>query len=250
MLSEELQLLVAGYVLGDLDPEEAAEFEQFLRENPAIAAEVAQMQAALETTFAVPEVSPPAHLRASILSQAETTPEETNRSTSAPVTLRRPRILWRRVMDVAAAGLILALGINNYRLWQTLQTTQATLQQYPLLTYRLNAIQAGSDASAQVVVNPNRLEATLAVENLPPLPPGKVYALWTVLEPNVPFTTDSKQAILTEVFQVDREGTVSKTISVPQVYRSSGVVTKVAVTIEDATSPQAHTGTPIMITKL
>jgi anti-sigma-K factor RskA len=160
MLSEELQLLVAGYVLGDLDPEEAAEFEQFLRENPAIAAEVAQMQAALETTFAVPEVSPPAHLRASILSQAETTPEETNRSTSAPVTLRRPRILWRRVMDVAAAGLILALGINNYRLWQTLQTTQATLQQYPLLTYRLNAIQAGSDASAQVVVNPNRLEAT------------------------------------------------------------------------------------------
>jgi hypothetical protein len=71
-----------------------------------------------------------------------------------------------------------------------------------------------------------------------------------VLEPDVPFTTDSKQAILTEVFQVDSEGTVSKTISVPQVYRSSDVVAKVAVTIEDANSPQAHIGTPIMITKL
>ena len=47
-LSEHLQLLIAGYVLGDLDLNEATEFEQILTADPAIAAEVAQMQQALE----------------------------------------------------------------------------------------------------------------------------------------------------------------------------------------------------------
>jgi anti-sigma factor RsiW len=65
--SEHLQLMIAGYVLGDLDPDEAVEFEQLLATDPAIAAEVAQMQNALETAYAPVEISPPSHLRSAIM---------------------------------------------------------------------------------------------------------------------------------------------------------------------------------------
>jgi hypothetical protein len=71
--------------------------------------------------------------------------------------------------------------------------------------------------------------------------------MWTVLEPNAPFTTDDKDAILTEVFRVDEQGNFTETVPVPVVYRVEGVVTNVAVTIEDAAAPQLHVGAPVVI---
>lgn len=59
MPSEQLQLLIAGYVLGDLSSEEVEEFEQLLANDSAIADEVARMQKALEISYAPPEVAPP-----------------------------------------------------------------------------------------------------------------------------------------------------------------------------------------------
>jgi anti-sigma-K factor RskA len=244
MPSEELQLLVAGYVLGDLSPEEAAEFERLLAEDPAIAEEVARMQNALEMTYTPPEVTPPAHLRSAILNQViPATPEP-----PAAFTPRTRRLPWRGIMEIAAAAVIVTLGINNYRLGQELKSAQVETQKYAVLTYALAATKTESNASAVVVVDPNNLEARLEVKNLPPLPPGKVYALWTVLEPDAPFTKDEKKAILTEVFQVDDRGNVSQTIVVPKVFRTKELVSKVAVTIEDADAPQKHVGSPIMIT--
>lgn len=245
MPSEELQLLIAGYVLGDLSPEEAAEFERLLVQDPAIAEELAQMQKALEIPYTPAEVAPPPHLRSVILDNVRTV----NSEIDPPVVPRsRRKLPWRSVMEVAAAAIIVALGINNYRLQQALQTAQAETQKYASLTYILDATKTDSQASATVVVNPNNLEATIAVKNLPPLPPGRVYALWTVVKKDAPFTTDDKKAILTEVFQVDERGNFSQTIPVPKAYRSKELVTKVAVTMEDANAPQKHVGSPIMIT--
>ena len=70
MTSEQLQLLIAGYVLGDLNANEAKEFEQLLATNPAIVREVAAMQQALELSYAPPEVSPPRKLRSQVLAAA------------------------------------------------------------------------------------------------------------------------------------------------------------------------------------
>lgn len=152
-------------------------------------------------------------------------------------------------MDLAAAVLIVGLGTSNYYLWRTLQAAQTEVLSAPL-TYSLRAKNAGNTASATVAVNPNTLKAVLTVKNLPALPPGKVYVLWTVLERNAPFTTDSKNAILTEVFEVDLDGSVSQTIILPKAYRSKELVSAVAVTVEDAVSPQRHEGTPILKTNL
>lgn len=232
---------MAGYVLGDLSPEETASFEQLLAQDPTIAAEVAQLQTVLEAVYAPREVTPPDALRSTILTQAEAV-----NSGSVPRSPRRPPLPWRGFMEVAAAGFIVALGINNYRLQQAL-TSQSTAPGTTLI-YVLQPTQTNSAAAAQVIVDPNELEATISAQNLPPLPPGKVYALWTVVQPDAPFTTDTKQAILTEVFQVDARGRFTQTIVVPKAYRSKAWVTKVAMTIEDANAPQKHTGKPVLMT--
>jgi anti-sigma-K factor RskA len=249
MPSEQLELLIAGYILGDLSPEEVEEFEQLLAINPVLADEVAQMQKALEISYAPPEVMPPPHLRSNLL---EANFHLANSSTSSrPAIKPRSRSFsWRWAMELAAAVLIVALGTNNYHLWYSLQAIRAEAQQSDPLTYSLRAQNAGTAASATVAVNPNTLEAMLKVKGLPPLPPGKVYVLWTVLEQNAPFTTDSKNAILTEVFEVNSDGSVSQPITLPKVYRSKELVSAVAVTVENAVSPQRHQGTPVLKTNL
>ena len=294
--------LIAGYVLGTLEPEEAAEFEQRLANNPELAQELAQVQQALELAYAPPDVAPPAHLRDRILA-AVASPNDSrsnlanpliDTSTEPPIeTLHYPSsdiainaknanetisvnesakmsivnssdsrfwhrstFSWGNAFGVAAAALIVALGIANYRLWTALQTAQ-TAQTEPTpsvasdrLTYSLQGTELADRASATLVVDRRTLEATLAVENLPPLPADKVYVLWTVVGSNAPLTTDDKGAILTEVFQVSGDGNFSGTISVPDVYRDDELVTKVAVTMEDAAMPQAHTGSIAMATQL
>lgn len=232
MPSEHIQFLVAGYVLGDLDADEATELERLMQHDPAIAQEVAQMQIALERSYGSPEAQPPAQLRAAILEAA--TPRKLR---SLPLS---------RALNVAAAVLIIALGFNNYRLWQLLQTSQA---QVATLTYSLRATST-NQATATLAVDPKTLNASLQVNGLPPLPEGKVYALWTVVEPNAPFTVDAKGAILTQAFTVNAQGNVEQKISVPPVFRSQTLVTKVAITVEDATAPQKHEGSPILITSL
>lgn len=250
MSSEHLQLLIAGYVLGDLDPNEAAEFEQLLLDHPAIADEVTQMQAALELSYDLPEVDPPTHLRSVILNaQAQPTPLAAVPDLAVSRTRRNP-FPWSRALNLAAAVLIVVLGINNYRLRQTLQASQTETQRLAALNYSLKSTEPTNPASATVAVNPNNLEAVLTVKDLPPLPPGKVYVLWTLLKEDAPYTTDAKGAILTEAFNVDAQGGVAKPIVVPRAFRSEALISKVAVTIEDATAPQKHQGKPIMVTSL
>ncbi len=246
MPSEQLQLLIAGYVLGDLEPEEAAELEQRLADDPALAEEVSRMQKALELSYALPELQPPAQLRSAILGAQAQSTQPQSRPQLRPV--GRAPFAWSRAIGVAAAGLIIALGINNYRLWQALQVSQTAPQRFDVLTYSLQSTAAAKPAAATVVANPNDLGAVLTAQNLPPLPPGKVYVLWTVLQQGAPFTTDHKGAILTEVFKVNPQGKVVRTVTLPEVYRSKDWITKIAITLEDAAAPQRHQGAPILIT--
>lgn len=247
--SEHSQLLIAGYILGDLDPQEAAEFEQLLSHNPAIAEEVQRMQTVLELSYAPQEIEPPTHLRSSVLSAHRSQPPVTSLQ-PVPNKPTRRSFPWSRAVHVAAAIAIAVLGINNYQLWQALQASQTEAQRLATLVYSLQATASGNPAAATVAVDPNRLEAVVTVQNLPPLPPGKVYVLWTVVKQDAPVTRDDKNAILTEVFTVDDSGQFSQAISVPPVFRSAKWVSTVAVTVEDAAAPQRHQGKPVMIAEL
>jgi len=241
---DEIQTLIAGYVLYDLTPEEAELFEQLLAEDPAIATAVTQMQQALELAYGEPEMAPSPALQARILASSTTAIPPT----AAPP-LRRSRRPWVPLWNVAAAALIVGLSVSNYGLWQSLQATRQQLAQSESLILTLQPTTDEVPGTVTVALNRDNLQGTLTVENLPPLPPEKVYVLWTVLQPNAPFTTDPKNAILTQVFTVDASGQGIESIVLPAAFQTSAVEA-IAITVEDATAPQLHRSQPILLQRL
>ncbi len=264
MSPEELQHLIAGYVLYTLSPEEAAVLEQLMRTDPAISHEIERMQQALESTFMLSEVQPPERLRSQILTLAHQemqqqseawvsspTVAETPVSISAPRPSQRRR--WGIGLGVIVASLIAGLSISNYVLWRSLKLAQSQPQPPPsseVLTVSLEPATTDSPAEVTILLDPANLQATLDAANLPPLPDGQVYVLWTVLEADAPFTTDAKNAILTETFTVDEQGTQSEQILLPPVYRDRRWVKAIAITVEAAEAPQRHDASPILIQAL
>ncbi|MGG6237956.1 anti-sigma factor domain-containing protein [Nodosilinea sp. AN01ver1] len=252
---EQLQNLLAGYVLYDLSPEESATLARLLAADPGLQREIDQMQQALEVAYDGDPVSPPAHLRQAVLGSARDelatpTPSVTaiaGKLASTPMgRSRRWPLAWR-----AAATLIAGLSLSNLLLWRTLQLERASRPSGNTITVGLSSPDAATPGQAQVVLNPDTLAGSLTVENLPPLEPGQVYVLWTVLDSNAPATVDQKNAILTTVFTVDEQGNVTQPIDLPAVYRRDpGLVRAIAITQERASAPQEHLSSPILIQPL
>ncbi|MCF2970898.1 hypothetical protein L1047_06785 [Synechococcus sp. Nb3U1] len=235
---EELQLWLAGYVLGDLSPEEAEGLQIILKQQPQLQQELDALQQALEIAHAVEEMQPSPTLRASLLqAQAEL----------ARQPLPTPMRHGSRFSPVGAlaAGLIVALGLGNFYLWHRLQVAQ--VQPGAVLTYELQPTAETLTGSVTVQVDPGRLQGSLVARDLPPLPEGRVYALWVVLEPGAPFTTDEAGAILTQAFRVDKAGNLEQEIRLPPVFQSVEWVRAVAITEEEESRPQAHQGSPLWI---
>ena len=243
------QLLISGYVLGNLSPAEALLFEEMLAENPALIEEVTVMQQALDSAYNPPEIAPPAGLRDRILSaanarktetiQRETPAENSNTTTSKS---KLPGIL-----GAIALFTIALLGFNNYRLWRIAKAPDAV--ETSQKTYLLQGDKLSQTAQAKLIVDRNRLDAKLIANNLPPLPPEQAYALWTVVGKDVPYTTDDKGAILTAVFQVNEEGNFTREIALPQPHLEPKTIQKMAITVEDVSAPQAHTGSIFISTQ-
>lgn len=69
-LTEELEILLAGYVLGDLTQEETTKVNQTLKFNPELVLEVNRLKKTLAIlTLSLTETSPPKSLRSKILKQ-------------------------------------------------------------------------------------------------------------------------------------------------------------------------------------
>lgn len=249
MSREEIQQLIAGYVLYDLSPEEFETLQRLAATDLTIAQEIAELQEALESAYGPAEVQPPEGLWTSILA-AQRAPKAAPSHSSPPslASVRSRRRRWGTGLGAMAAALIVGLGVSNYALWRSLQATQAQRDPAETITVFLEPTSAENPAVATVILNPDDLEATLTIENLPPLPEGQVYVLWTVLQPDAPFTTDDKDSILTNVFTADSEA--NQPISLPQVYRDRQWLKAIAITVEAADAPQRHESSPILITML
>ena len=256
MPTEAQQLLIAGYVLGHLNADEAAVFSKEIAADPLLQREVQRLQNALEAGFLPAEVTPPPHLRTALLNRAQTLrqaqTEEQTQTENRPLLLQPAAPLPARVkgLGIIAALAIVGLSLSNVFLWRSLQKLRLASAKQPTLQIALEPTETDLPASATVSVDPNRLQATLTVENLPPLPADQVYVLWTVLEADAAYTTDDKNAILTEVFTVNDQAQVSAQILVPRAFREADLVEAVAITIEDAEAPQRHDSAPILIKQL
>ena len=249
--SECEQLLISGYVLGDLSPAEALLFEELLRDNPDLIEQVSAMQQALEVAYAPAEVAPPAALRDRLLETANSQkvePETAEASVDndeevAVTTSRLPR---GKILGAIALAIATTIAVTNYLWWQNaIQTgkradTQSS--QSDRLTYLLQDTDPNKKYTAKLIVDRDRLNATLVTNDLPPLPSDKVYALWTVVGKDIPYTTDEKGAILTAVFQVPDSGNLTQEIAVPQPHLEPRTIKKIAITVEDISAPQTHKG--------
>ncbi|MGF1491353.1 MAG: hypothetical protein ACFBSC_02635 [Microcoleaceae cyanobacterium] len=254
MTPEQRQLLIAGYVLNDLSDEEAAIVEGLLA-DAEVMQEIEQMQFTLEQVYAPEEILPAPQLRAAVMTQAVGIQEDvqavepTIRSRSEALSIDSlPQ--WVKVLGAFAALLVAGLGLSNYFLWRSLRLQQAGLDSEPLVFSLQPTENISLTPEVVVEVNPATLKGTLNIENLPSLEPGKVYVLWTVLTPEAPFTKDSKNAILTQVFTVAGEGEQNQSIVLPSAFQDPNLVTAIAVTVEDANAPQRHESLPILIEKL
>jgi anti-sigma-K factor RskA len=216
---DELKHDAAAYALGVLDAAERSAFEAHLASCADCTADVRQLRtAAGALAYAVPQVSPPASLRARILAQASASGNTPARETSGPgavaappgVVVRERRGLpaWLQI----AAMLVIGAGVFLYaqRMQARVSNLEAQLAQAQaqvatsdrlIADARTVAFRAQNamgvfaapdvariDLAGQPVAQMARARAlwsrqrgmVFTVSNLPPLPPGRVYQVWVV----------------------------------------------------------------------
>jgi anti-sigma-K factor RskA len=217
--SEQLETLLAGYVLGDLTPEEAAQVKQFLDHNPDLLTELHRLQSTLAVIpLSLPVSSPSQQLETRILQAAQA---EASPAPHSPRTPRnRMRLSWKwggAIAAVMIAGLgietyrlhqkLAATELENHRLHQQLATAQATLdrlRQTELATTRkelsryqqaVNLLRQPKNrfltligtnpklqSSGSLIMIPTKASALLVLRDVVPLPKGKVYRLWALVD--------------------------------------------------------------------
>ncbi|MGC3991004.1 MAG: anti-sigma factor [Chthoniobacteraceae bacterium] len=105
MIDERHEELASLYVLNLLEPAELAAFEQELAENPELAELVRELgDSAAALADPLPEIMPPAHLRAAVLVEIDSTPEPKK---VIPL-VRSSVVAW-----ALAAGFALLAGIET-----------------------------------------------------------------------------------------------------------------------------------------
>lgn len=227
-----IETLAAGYVVGNLDPSEVAAFEELLRDNPTLAAEVNQLQATLDrVAYDLNSVVPPAHLRSTILTAA-TTPQ--------PLAQRQKRPFpWRTVVGTVAAMLILYLGVENYQLRQEQRLAQdikTLLQQPQTQLFSLKAVNRANATAGSFVVNLQQRQGVLVVQNLAPPPAHQVYRLWAIAD---------GEKIPCGTLNTNSQGKVLEKFWMPADFYDTGI-SGLFVTLEPSESTRYPTG-PVVI---
>jgi Anti-sigma-K factor rskA len=255
-ISESIQELMAGYVLNTLSAEEAEDFERYLHHHPELATPMRELEELMGLmASAVPPVSAPTRLRSKILKIAQPSPR------IAPL-WQLPIRHWSRVATVAAALLLLALGIDNCLLRRKLalreqaiialenseshqlqnvalmNATFSALQGHETYLFSLRGTDAATDASGSVVLDLESGIALVALQNLPPLPSGEAYHLWA-------FTEDKK--IPCGTFNTDTSGRIVDQVAVPIPEYTSPVVF-MRISKDSATVPPDSSHKELMMT--
>ena len=241
--SEDLNELLASYVLGDLTPEEVASVNQLLESNPELATEVIHLQKTLALLpLSLPETSPPASLGSQILQAARDS--ETSLTARVSNRVRPSPKAWLGVAGSVAASVIVGLSIYSYRLHQEVMAARAELSRYQeaiaLLrqpSNRLVSLQGTNaipQASGSMVIVPNSEVAILTLQNVAPLPKGQIYRLWA--------TADGKKIYCGE-FKPDPQGKVFVEIPLDNVMSGNS---SIIVTIEPSQRLSQPTGETVM----
>jgi anti-sigma-K factor RskA len=238
--SQELQELIAGYVLGDLSSTEAENFRQLLAVYPEIADEVNRLQEVLAAIpYGLADSEPSPNLKLAIL-------ESALHPTYGP-TVTKKYSSHLRIWGGIAALFTIALGIDNYTVRHKLATYQATilkqrdviamLQQPNTQIVSLKGMDGFSNASGNLVMTAGQTEAVLLLQNLPSLPQGQSYQLWSVL---------NEQKVALEKFNSNQQEKVF--IKIP--LSAAKNLNQLMITIEFSSSPSNPNAQMVMSSNL
>jgi anti-sigma-K factor RskA len=250
-ISEEEQILSAGYVLGDLSAAEITQFESALITNPELQAEVAALQIAFDKLpQGLPTVTPPPGLKSKIIASfvAESSTNQVANSaqsiqTSADLT---PTKVFSFSRILAGIGLLIGglLAFDNFNLRQELQVAQQVNQQELASVLnqpksRLLSLTSQQGVVGNVLFTPgNWRQVIVSAKNLPPLPADRVYRMWLELAngqviPCGEFKTDDRNSIFIKL---------NATQQPPAGIKAKGVF----ITIDRSTDPLQPTGERII----
>lgn len=249
--------LLAGYALGDLTPAETVQVKQLLEQNPELLSELHRLQATLAVLpLSLPMTSLSQQLEQRILQAAQSESSPVVDFAMERKGRMRSRA-WRwgiAIATVMITGLgietyrlhhkLAAIQLENHRLYQQLATAQATLDQirnHELAATRqeLSRYQAAVNllrqpnnrfltlrgttpkfqSSGSLVMAPARGSAMLVLRDVAPLPQGKVYRLWALVDGHKVSCGD---------FQPNDRGDVFLQLPLDQ----WGTTTEVVVTVE------------------
>jgi anti-sigma-K factor RskA len=245
--------LLAGYVLGDISPEEVEEVNQLLISHPELFAEINSLQETLALIpTALPESLPPKDLRSRLLLQIDVQQQEQFQLELASNAIARrrkqtqmmPLSKWLAILSGVIATIAAGLSLDSYRLRQELANARSDVDQYRAVvaTLRqpdnrllsLKGMGATPTASGSITIAPSNQTAMIAIQNLAPLPKGKVYRLWAIV--------DGKKVECAE-FVPDSQGQVWVKVPLDRFLSKTGTV---AITVEPAQRNPESTGEMVM----
>ncbi len=257
----EWEELLAGYVLGDLDPEEVIEMHKIILEHPEIVTKIDHFQETLAMLpLGLSETPPAKNLRDRIAARA--IPITVENLSTAPLDLsidslntpletikRSPR--RRNIWKLATIGLssisaiaLIALGFDNYQMRQQIASNQIELQKHSATIAMLQ----GSDnrmislkgmgaipaASGSVMIAPTEKTAMISIQNLRQIPQENSYRLWAIV--------DGKKVDCAQ-FRPDEQGKVFMKVPLASALKQS---TTLIITIEPNQDMPEPTGEMVM----
>jgi len=235
---EEWEKLIAGYVLGDLTPEEVAEVNQLLVIHPELIAEVAQLQEVLSLLpLALPDTYPSEYLRSQILQNAAKSNLQTKLE---PQLLNKFPLNKSLNLTYLHGGIIVALlvgiGFDSYRTRQQLAIAQgelpiyqqaiATLKQPNNRLLALKGMENLPEVSGSLVITAQTNSGFLTIQNLSMPPQNMNYCLWALVDGKKTYVAD---------FMPDQTGTVVLFIPINKISMDAK---SVVITLEAQSSPE------------
>ncbi|MFM7394164.1 MAG: anti-sigma factor domain-containing protein [Cyanobium sp.] len=171
----QLDELLAGYVLGDLDEGERQQLRENLASDPHLQDQLDELRLTLELLpMALPDAAtPPARLRRRLLQseQSRLRPQAEERARRWPL---RPAQLGMAALTCA----LVALGTQVVQLRGEMAGLRQAAPATASRTLALRGTAGYAGSSGEVVVSPGQDHNLLLVRGLPPAPPAHVYRLW------------------------------------------------------------------------
>jgi len=249
---QEWEELLAGYVLGDLEPEEVTAMQQLIVDNPDIVIEIDRLQ---ETLALLPlglnQSYPSRDLRDRIAKVA--IPQAETNSIMATVTPPERQIPTQRksfwklgaiALGSMSAIALVTLGFDNYQMRQQIATNQGEIQKYKQAIALLQGVDnrmislkgmgATPAATGSVMIAPTEKMAMINIENLAPISQDNSYRQWAIV--------DGKKVDCAQ-FRPDARGKVFVKVPLGSALKQS---TTVIITIEPNQDMPEPTGEMVM----